>query len=605
MTQQVKVNITIDGETISPFSGISISQDVHQHHTFEIALPADAFKNSGKVILQQSKKFIGKECHIQFGADIFLKTQPENEFLGLITEIGMSRFENGERSMLLRGSSPTILMDGNPQCRSFTTKGLKDIANATLEKVPHTLETKIEPNHTSPIPYVVQYKESNFNFLRRMAAQYGEWCFYDGTKLVFGKLPRDKKLDLPLVKDLFELDFSLKLLPVNFKAIGYAYQENKIFESSASAASINNLDEFGQFSLDQSSKFYSQEPSANIYHPIEQQEQLDTFVTSRKSALAHNMVVMSGSSDNPYLNIGSIINITGESMNEQDYGEFIIVSISHHINNNYTYQNSFTAIPVELQVPPPPEITFPVAEIQSAKVMDNKDEKGWGRIRVQFPWQLDAEMSPWVRMTHHYSGKGDKGELHGFYFIPEIGTEVMVGFENDNPDLPVVFGSVYHGKSSPEEWKDADNKRKVLKTRNGNQIHFIDEDGKEEIRILNKSDSDATNEISLSLAEDGKITIKTKGKLDISAKSITINAEETISMTSGKGTNFQAQKTTINADASLNMTSKEVTVDGTNTTVKGTGQFTIEGGKSSITAKMLDIDGGSVASVKAAMIKLN
>ena len=199
MAQQVKLQITIAGETVSPFSGLSISQDVHQHHRFEIALPADAFRDTAKAILEQSKKYIGQECHIRFAPDLFRKDKPENEFIGLVTEVRLSRLSNGERSIVLQGFSPTILMEGNLQNRTYTELNLASIAESTLDSIPHSLSTKIQPTFSQTLPYVAQYAESNYKFLQRMAARYGEWCFYDGTELIFGSLPRDKKVELPLV----------------------------------------------------------------------------------------------------------------------------------------------------------------------------------------------------------------------------------------------------------------------------------------------------------------------------------------------------------------------------------------------------------------------
>ncbi len=52
--------ITIEEEQLSPFSRISITQELHQHHSFEVVLPVDAFENVSRDILQQSKKYIGK-----------------------------------------------------------------------------------------------------------------------------------------------------------------------------------------------------------------------------------------------------------------------------------------------------------------------------------------------------------------------------------------------------------------------------------------------------------------------------------------------------------------------------------------------------------------
>lgn len=623
MAQQVKVQITIAGETVSPFSGLSISQDVHQHHTFEVALLADAFNDTGKAILEQSKKYIGQECHIRFAPDMFRKEKPENEFVGLVTEVRLSRLSNGERSVVLFGYSPTILMDGNPQSRSFMDMDLSGMAEATLEKIPHSLSTNIQPNFTDSIPYTVQYVESNYKFLQRMAARYGEWCFYDGTQLIFGALPRDKKVDLPLVKDLYNLEFSFKLLPANFTTFAYHYLEHKTFKSQASAATVADLDEYGKFALEESDKLFSQEPSYATAYPIAQQPELDGLVEQQRTATANNMVMMTGTSDNPFLNVGSIINITGESTNEQDYGEFIIISLSHSIGSTHSYQNSFTAVPAELQVPPPARVQQPLCEVQSAEVMDNNDPEALGRIQVKFPWQEGT--TPWIRVSQAYGGQSGEGGYHGFYFIPEIGSEVLVGFEHNNPDKPFVMSSIYHGDSSLGSWPDSSNFKKVIKTRSGNQIHLIDEDGKEKIRIFHTNEDSSKNEICLEMEGQGKITIKTLGELDISANSINIEAENNINITAGRdhalsvGSNMTTDvgadlKQNANSIATVANTSLDLTA-GSNATLEGGANVSITGGSglsvesganTSVKAGAnLSLEGGVVAALKGPVVKIN
>ncbi|WP_225000336.1 type VI secretion system Vgr family protein [Cesiribacter sp. SM1] len=621
MAQHVEVNITIEGEEITPFSLISISQDIHHHHVFEVVLPVDAFENSSRGILEQSKGYIGKSIIIRFGPHLFERRHADNQFIGLITNIGVSRSGNGERQIVIRGNSPTIMMDGNGQCRSFTQKSLQDIANAMLEKVPRSLESHIGPQFGGTIPYVVQFNESNWAFLKRMAARYGEWCYYDGAKLVFGKLPQGTVVDLPFGEDLFNFEFDLRLLPTNGKAVAYNYLESKAYEGTTASAAVSDLDDFGKFALDQSSRIYSQEPVFASADVVVQQQELDDILLQQKASSARNMVVATGDSDNPHLNVGTVINITGEGVHEQDYGRFIITSVTHSISGTYSYSNGFTAIPAENQSPPAPAIRKPVGDIQPALIIDNADPEGLGRVKAQFYWQPAPESTPWIRVANTMAGNG-KSNVHGFYFTPEVGDEVMVGFEDNNPDKPFVMGSVYHKKVAPSEWKDSSNQIKVIRTRNGNQIYLFDKDGKEEIKILNKDVGDPTNIISLSMDGEGKITIETKGELVMKAKSIQMDADEGIKITSGKATEMKAQELSVKTDQNIKMDAgqgiktsssqatemkaMELKVDADMAINMKCQQMKLESSMAQLKAAAnLDIDGGAMASVKAAIIKLN
>ena len=54
---------------------------------------------------------------------------------------------------------------------------------------------KINPrNRTSP-HYIVQYNETNFEFLRKLASRFGEWLFYDGTELSYYNPDREGTRD--------------------------------------------------------------------------------------------------------------------------------------------------------------------------------------------------------------------------------------------------------------------------------------------------------------------------------------------------------------------------------------------------------------------------
>ncbi|MEM8969269.1 MAG: phage baseplate assembly protein V, partial [Bacteroidota bacterium] len=466
------------------------------------------------------------------------------------------------------------------------------------------------------LPYIVQYNESNYAFLQRMAARSGEWCFYNGTEFIFGELPRNDKVELPLVKDLFDLDFSFKVIPANFKVFSYDYLNSEVYESTSSSAKTGNLDDYGKFALDQSTQLFSQEPSVATRQLIADQQELDELSETKKTAVATNLVMMHGTSDNPFLNIGTIINITGETANEQDYGEFIITSLSHNIGSSLDYQNSFTAIPAELESPPPIAVNPPVCESQSATVIDNADPDKLGRVKVTFPWQdkKSSESTPWIRVAQTYGG----GKEHGFYFIPETDTEVLVGFEHNNPEKPFVISSLYHKDFNPSVWANDKNSMKVIKTRSGNQIHLIDDEDTEKIRIFHKDDDNPHNEICLEMEGDGKITITSQGDIDIiAAKSIKMEAGEDINMAAGRDFSISVgNNMATDVTSELEQTANAITVSantdigmsgGTNVEVTGGAEVKVEGGASATVkgGANLNLEGGAVANLKGGIVKIN
>ena len=180
-------------------------------------------------------------------------------------------------------------------------------------------------------------------------------------------------------------------------------------------------------------------------------------VTTQLQSRTADLVTAKGDSDETGLRIGDVIDIkepafslTGnllDGLQEQNFGSYIITDIMHICDESGNYHNTFDAVPDTVISPPYGNVhSFPVAESQPATVISNDDPAGLGRIQVAFAWQKDAGANtPWIRMTNPHSGGGK-----GFYFIPEVGEEVLVGFEGGNAEKPFVLGAMYNGSALSE-----------------------------------------------------------------------------------------------------------------------------------------------------------
>ncbi|WP_097868115.1 VgrG-related protein [Streptomyces sp. rh34] len=83
------------------------------------------------------------------------------------------------------------------------------------------------------------------------------------------------------------------------------------------------------------------------------------------------------------------------------------------------------------------------AGLVSGTVTDTQDPEGSGRVKVRFPWLSDEYASDWARTAQ--SGGTGGGEA----FIPEVGDEVLVGFEHGHLDRPYVLAGLYNGQDRP------------------------------------------------------------------------------------------------------------------------------------------------------------
>lgn len=579
MSRKVNVNIEINGKAISPISYLAIHQPLNGHHAFELRCPVQEREQ----VLSNSSEACGKEVKIDISSGSG-RSDAKNFFKGYVTGVSLSKHQGATNEIIYYGHSPTLLMDDGAHNQSFEEKSLEKIAKEVIGK--YGVSPKVNTAFKGQIPYAVQYRETGFQFLSRLANQYGEWFFYDGTDLYFGKAPTSSAIDLVFGRDLSSFDLALNVLPVKFKWMAYDEVGHKFPESSSASAKVPGLDEYGKKVNSASDALFSNEPAVAVYAEVQDKAELDELTKHHRAGRAGNFVTFNGSSDNHALKVGSIINVRGTigeagagagsgSGSDTSYGEFRIIRISHSTDALGNYENHFKAIPSSLVEPPlNTSVVNPECEMQPAEVLENHDPEEMGRVRVQFQWQKSTgDKTPWIRVAASGAGGG-----YGYFFVPEKGDQVFVAFEHNNPDKPYVVGGLYHGKAKPKGVSDKDNNNKVIQTKSGNKISLVDKSGSEEIKIEN-----GTNVITLSLKAPGSITIATDGDISLSGKNITIAAEQKLAMSS--------------MEASLEGTQK-VNIKGMETTLEADVKNTVKG-------TMVEVSASAITDIKGAMVKLN
>lgn len=156
-----------------------------------------------------------------------------------------------------------------------------------------------------------------------------------------------------------------------------------------------------------------------------------------------------------------------------------------------------------------------------ARVLDNNDPADAARVKVQYPWEGESNEGGWAPVVTPHAGAG-----RGMYFIPEVGDEVLVAFEQGDPNRPVVIGSLWNGADQPpndglhgDEQGNNDIKRIV--TKSGNRIVMDDMDGKETIVVATPQHiriSMFDGEQKLVIHSDGDINIHAGGTVHIRCK---------------------------------------------------------------------------------------
>lgn len=129
------------------------------------------------------------------------------------------------------------------------------------------------------------------------------------------------------------------------------------------------------------------------------------------------------------------------------FTKLMITEVSHEVDARGYYSGYFEAIAADTGFIPRPEFKMPKSEAQVAKVISNTDPLNQGRVQVQFDWQEGSDTTNWIRVMTPDAGGSDKvSKNRGFMSIPEVGDQVMIGFQHQLPDRPFVMGSMFHGQ---------------------------------------------------------------------------------------------------------------------------------------------------------------
>ena len=531
MAISTKTTLVIDGENISRFSELSISQKVNSHHVFRVLLPIPREIVSDAI--DTAQKLIGQQITIAIKAST-MATHSDFEFNGIVTEANIVRTFGSGGHIVVKGCSPTILLDGAKKSQSFTENSLSEIVQ-TIAKNYNDSHAKPNVNikKNEQLPYTVQYNESDFAFLTRMAAKKGEWFYYNGDQLYFGKPTQFKTLTLEYGKILHQFNIEMKTKPLAFEYLGYDASSADTQSASSKQASYQPQG-YTKSVFDASNKLYPESGTTLYNNAIEESSasyHLANRIETELQGHSSDLVIAQGESDETGIRVGDVVVINESSfsstgnardgLKEQNYGGYIVTEIHHYADEIGTYYNNFVAVPEAATTPPYTNIhQSPKAHTQPAVVIDNNDPKGMGRIQVQMAWQkYENTQTPWLRMTNPHAGSGK-----GMYFIPENGEEVLVAFENDNAEKPYIQGTMYNGNET-SSYASAGNDKKVIQTRSGTKIIMNDAIGS--VFIEDPSGN------TWMMDGKGNISVNAPNTISMNATDIIMTASKNISSNAG------------------------------------------------------------------------
>lgn len=540
------ISVSIDGVKSEQFDihfegflwhldGFSLVQNLLSPNTLSFTMHKDPVEDMSEACFTVCGQIIGKEITLRLETEIISPANQEENaaeinYRGIILSASGAR-SNSEYYINVYSSSYDALLDDNPSCKSFESMTLGDIIRDVVDDYSN-IDAEIDPRFTETIPYCVQYNESNYQFIVRLAKRYGEWVYNTGEKLVFGNLPQGESVKLVYPsQDIPSYNVDLKMQHVAFSHVASSYNSYDANQKEGLEEMQREYNTLSQNVFQASQDCYTKQTLQNLHsggYADDDGRETILNVSTKTQARGQKatMVTYSGRTFCSKLKIGGILliednYITNPISNEKspvNQDEILITQLSHHFSKDYVYSNNFVGIPVACDYPPYFNTdVYPVSPSCRAKVKDNEDPNNLGRVRVQFDWQAqldDSMMTPWLRVAQPYAGGGK-----GFSFIPEVGEEVMIDFEGGNAERPYVKGTLYNGVGNPDSlWlpdSNSHNQIKAIRTRNGHTIEIHDEGNDGYIRIY---DNEKENYILTFSTDQKLIKLESTGNIELYAK---------------------------------------------------------------------------------------
>lgn len=510
-----QVHITIGGFTQNiVYYDLQLSQKMADHHHFSFV-----WQYTGKAIINPAdqakamRKYLGDEVIFTFKSLTGIKLMSK----GIINNLTSIDLHGSPAGLHVTGISHTIVLDDMAKSRTYLERSLDDIALSIFAEGPGEFYQRdaIRSTYLKEFKYMAQYNETSFNFLKRLATRYGQWFYFDGMRMQLGQTSQTK-IRLINGASLHSFKIEANMSAHKISLAGYDYNNAEGMRNAAARTSTGSKDSFASVIGFNQGTIAQPELSIGAYtNNAQSKEEVDEMVKLQTAGSDANSVYYSGISYFP-LGLGQVFTIVNQTVEH----ELIVIESTHHsqVHGNYTCE--FKAIPADVAAPHYTNVhAFAKAETQPAKVKDNNDPEGLGRIKVAFYWANGSTYSDWMRMIQPHSGVGK-----GFYFIPEIGEEVLVGFEGGNAQCPYVMGTHYNGQAK-SDFYDENNRIKGWKLLFGQLFKFIEKVG---IWLSDPSG----NEIHLD-EENKNINMTSPETVTIRAKNIVFEATESITYTAG------------------------------------------------------------------------
>ncbi len=500
---------------------------------------------------------------------------------------------------LTRGQKTRVYGDG----KSASSVAEQDIISKIAQEA--GLSAKIDSGGLSSLryPYMMQYNQTDWDFLWARARAVGYQVYVDDRSLNFQKANSVRgtgptvSLEWGDTLASFEPRISLMSQASEAEFRGWDPSQKKEIVGKATSTSYDLPAQIGYPEKKAATflkKTFSDASEVSVNQPLYSQAMANQMANAELSMEASEFIQADGflGRGDPRLLAGCKVKI--ENVGTRFSGTYYLTKVRHEMRDGrYTIQFSASgSSPHTLygllhhDAPVDDKLTGPVVGI----VTNIDDPDKLGRVRVKFPWLNTSFESNFARLCSPNGGKE-----RGFYFLPEVNDEVLVAFEHGDINFPYIIGSLWNKMDPPPKgtgssvFASGKVNQRVISSRSGNRIIMDDSDGKEQILIEGKD-----GKASILMTKDGAITLKSQSDFTIETKGkFTVSSQGDIAFdTKGAGKFTAVGKVEIDSK-------QEATVK------SPVGQLALKSAGTELTGVKVDIKANAAASVSgSAMVEI-
>ncbi|MCG8336155.1 MAG: type VI secretion system tip protein VgrG [Proteobacteria bacterium] len=233
-------------------------------------------------------------------------------------------------------------------------------------------------------------------------------------------------------------------------------------------------------------------------------------------------LLFEGTSNIRLLEGGKVLSLEAPVLRDLDKKDYVIKNLKIEATAE-TYSNAFAVLPISQlffylpseRLQKPRIIGNQTAIVTGSKNKANVHTDSQGRVMVRFHW--DRYSPAEVGSAFIRSLAPAAGPRRGFVFVPEIGEEVVVAFEDGDPDKPIIVGRVYSSNQKLPVSPNSSPFQSVIQAKNqdgANRVLFEDKSGSECLEYRAKKD--------MTIKVGGDLSINVDQNLNMSAKNVNI-----------------------------------------------------------------------------------